>query len=52
MEEELISAQNQKQQLQLMEKQSLQKISELEDTVLTKEKQLASTEKLLEVLVN
>lgn len=49
MEEDLISSQNQVQQVQVAMKKLEHKVDELEQEMLAKEKELASTEKLLEV---
>lgn len=49
LEEELLSKQNHIQQFQIVEKQYNSKVSELEYEILTKEKALASSEKLLDV---
>jgi hypothetical protein len=50
-EEELISKQSEMQQFQYVESQLNKKVSEFEYELLTKEKALASSEKLLEVIL-
>lgn len=52
LEEELLSKQSQIQQIQFSERQLNNKVSEFEYEVLAKEKQLAASEKLLEVRVS
>ncbi len=49
LEEELLSKQSQIQQIQFSEKQLNGKVTELEYEILSKEKQLAASDKLLEV---
>lgn len=49
LEEELLSKQRQIQQIQFSEKQLNGKVTELEYEILSKEKQLAASDKLLEV---
>jgi hypothetical protein len=51
-EEELISKQSDIQQFQFLENQLNKKVSEFEYEVLAKEKALASSEKLLEVILS
>lgn len=50
LEEDLLSKHNEIQQFHSKEKQHINKISELEYEILAKEKSLASSEKLLEVM--
>lgn len=50
-EEELISKQSEVQQFQYVESQLKKKVSEFEYELLAKEKALASSEKLLEVIL-
>jgi hypothetical protein len=50
-EEELISKQSEMQQFQYVESQLNKKVSEFEYELLAKEKALASSEKLLEVIL-
>ncbi len=50
-EEELISKQSEMQQFQYVESQLKKKVSEFEYELLAKEKALASSEKLLEVIL-
>ena len=51
MEENLSSAQNHIQQLQIIERKIQDKIAEVEYELMTKEKELASSEKLIEVCI-
>jgi hypothetical protein len=49
LEEDLVASQNQIHQLQVAENKLCQQLSETEKEVLSKEKELASAEKLMEV---
>lgn len=51
LEEDLVASQNQIHQLKVLENKLCQQLSEAEDQVLRKEKELASAEKLMDVSI-